>query len=331
MKFSLIICTYQRPKAIINLLNSVQKQTIYPNEIIVVDGSLNDDTKTKIRNSNFKNLNYFKVNKNNRGLTKQRNFGISKITNTINIVCFLDDDTILTPTYFENLLTTYKNYPDALGVGGYIINEVTWEKSSRNPTKKEFKFDGYIRNEGSRYYLRKILHIIDDTPPGFMPIFSHGRPISFLPPSDKIYPVEFFMGGVSSFKKEVFKKLKFSTFFEGYGLYEDMDFCLRLSKLGKLYVNTAAKLEHHHVQTGRPNLYLYGKMVVRNGWYVWRTKYHKPCLKAKIIFHLNIILLTKVRFINAFFSSNKKQAFSEAFGRFIGWFSLFLNKPALPK
>ncbi|WP_456423643.1 glycosyltransferase family 2 protein, partial [Lutibacter sp.] len=42
MKFSLIICTYQRPKAIIELLNSVQKQLLYPNEIIVVDGSLNN-------------------------------------------------------------------------------------------------------------------------------------------------------------------------------------------------------------------------------------------------------------------------------------------------
>jgi GT2 family glycosyltransferase len=55
-------------------------------------------------------------------------------------------------------------------------------------------------------------------------------------------------------------------------LYEDTDFTLRVSKTGKLYLNTTAKLNHHHDASGRPNQYQYGKMVVRNGWYVWRTK-----------------------------------------------------------
>ena len=41
-----------------------------------------------------------------------------------------------------------------------------------------------------------------------------------------------------AYKKEVFENLKFSTYFEGYGLYEDADFSLRLAKTGKLYINT---------------------------------------------------------------------------------------------
>ena len=58
---------------------------------------------------------------------------------------------------------------------------------------------------------------MDDTPPGFMPVFSNGRSVSFLPPSYKIYPVEQLMGGVSSFRRNVFKDQRFSTYFEGYG------------------------------------------------------------------------------------------------------------------
>jgi GT2 family glycosyltransferase len=42
-------------------------------------------------------------------------------------------------------------------------------------------------------------------------------------------------------------------------LYEDTDFTLRVSKTGKLYLNTTAKLNHHHDASGRPNQYQYGK------------------------------------------------------------------------
>lgn len=330
MKFSLIICTYQRSKAIVTLLKSVQLQSIYPNEILIIDGSEDDDTKNILTKKPFKNIHYFKVTEKDRGLTKQRNFGIKKVTDAIEVVCFLDDDTILAKNYFKELIHSYTNYPNAVGIGGYITNEVEWKiQKEEKCFRTYYCIDGFKRKEGLRFRIRKFLKLIDKTPPGFMPSFSHGRSISFLPPSNKIYPVEFFMGGVSSFKKEVFDKIKFSTYFEGYGLYEDLDFCLRASKIGQLYVNTGAKLEHHHEEAGRPNKFNYGKMVVRNGWYVWRVKYPKPTFKAKVLFHLNVILLLKLRFINSFYGTHKKEAFTEGIGRLVGWFSLFLNKPKL--
>jgi len=328
MKFSLIICTYQRPKAIISLLNSVLKQTLYPDEIIIVDGSLNDDTKTRISKNNYQHLNYYKVDEEDRGLTKQRNFGILKVAKNIDVVCFLDDDTILDKNYFKELLSTYADHKNAVGVGGYITNEVKWEKlRDSNCPKNYFCLDGFKRKEGVRFRVRMFLKLMDNTPPGFMPTYSHGRSIGYLPPSNKIYPVEFFMGGVSSFKKELLDKIKFSTYFEGYGLYEDLDFCLRASKIGNLYVNTVAKLAHYHEEAGRPNKFNYGKMVVRNGWYVWRIKYPKPTFKAKILFHLNVIILLKIRFLNGFYGTYQREAFTEGFGRFVGWITLFFNKP----
>ena len=136
-----------------------------------------------------------------------------------------------------------------------------------------------------------------------------------------------FMGGVSSFKKLVFDTLQFSTYFEGYGLYEDADFTLRVSKTGNLYVNTAAKLNHYHASSGRPNQYQYGKMVVRNGWYVWRVKNPKPILKHQLKWHAITIILTVIRFSNTITTSHRKQAFTEALGRTIGWWSLCFNKP----
>ncbi|WP_289045573.1 glycosyltransferase family 2 protein [uncultured Olleya sp.] len=330
MQFSLIVCTYMRPKPLLQLLESVNKQTLYPNEIIIVDGSVNDDTKHVLQDHMFDNLNYYKVDETNRGLTKQRNFGVNKVSETSDIICFLDDDIILEKHYFEMLIGTYKIHPEALAVGGYITNEIRWDTESARNSTSYFYYDGWQRLEPLRFKIRQRFGLLPDVKPGWMPSFSHGRSVSFLPPSGSIYQVEQIMGGVSSYKKEVFNTLSFSTYFEGYGLYEDADFSLRIAKLGKLYINTNAKLAHYHAVAGRPNQFKYGKMVVRNGWYVWRVKYNTPKLDATLKFYATSVLLTLIRATNVITSSNKKEAFTETLGRVVGLFSLIFNKPNIP-
>lgn len=329
MVFTLIICTYKRSQPLLKLLLSVKHQTLYPNEILIVDGSLDDFTKEMLTQNSFQNLKYFKVDENDRGLTKQRNYGIARVQEASEVVCFLDDDTVLEPTYFEEIIKTYSLFPEALGVGGYITNETNWTKTTSDYQAKvnEFYYDGWKRKEGSRFVWRKKLGLDSNRPPGCLPEFSHGRSIGFLPPSGKIYEVEQLMGGVSSFRKSVFKEFQFSTYFEGYGLYEDADFTLRLSKVGKLYINTNAQLGHYHDASGRPNKYDYGKMVVRNGYYVWRVKYPNPSFKAKIKWHLITILLTAIRFTNVATTSKREEALTETLGRISGWFTLFFNPP----
>ncbi len=327
MRFSLVICTYMRPQPLLKLLKSVTTQTLYPDEILIIDGSTNNDTKTILEENPFKNLKYYKVDDSQRGLTKQRNFGISNVDEDSNIICFLDDDTVLEKDYFKFLLQTYNKEPNALAVGGYITNEVSWAKSDNKQSTNKFYFDGFMRNEPSRFKIRRKLGLLPDTKPGFLPTFSHGRSVSFLPPSGKIYQVEQIMGGVSSYKKEVFDTLSFSTYFEGYGLYEDADFSLRLAKLGSLYINTNARLSHYHDHGGRPNQYKYGKMVVRNGWYVWRVKYNSPSVKAIFKFYATVIVLTLIRLTNVY--KTPKPAFTESLGRLVGLFSVLLNPPKI--
>lgn len=329
VSFSLVICTYMRPKAIVTLLESIALQTLYPNEILIIDGSANQQTEVALNKHLYKNINYYKVDEANRGLTKQRNFGIKKVGNNIDVVCFLDDDVVLESDYFEQLLSTYKTHPNALAVGGYITNEVQWKTSDNKKNSSKFYFDGWMRNEPSRFKIRRIFGLQPDTDPGFLPTFAHGRSVSFLPPSGKIYEVEQIMGGVSSYKKEVFKQLSFSTYFQGYGLYEDADFSLRLAKLGPLYINTHARLAHYHDGSGRPNQYSYGKMVVRNSWYVWRVKYPNPSFKARLKFHATALLLMTIRFTNVFTTKERFKAYTETAGRKMGWLSLIFNKPKI--
>ncbi len=325
MKFNLIICTYRRKEAIERLLQSVQQQSLFPDEILVIDASPDDLTKKLIEEKVYPHLKYFKVGSGDAGLTRQRNYGINRSSPEMDILCFLDDDILLEPDYFKKLIESYEQHPDALGVGGYIKDEIPWKNVEENyiPRFEEFTFDGFARPLGQRNVLRKRLGLLSDEPPGYMPQFSHGFSTGFLPPSEKVYPVEFFMGGVASYKKMLFSKIGFSEYFEGYGLYEDMDFCLRASKLGQLYMNTAAKVEHLHDKGGRPDSYKYGRMVIENGYHVWKLKYSNPSIIAYFKFWSIHIILLMIRFVNGF--NKDKNGIADARGRLRSLIGLLLR------
>jgi GT2 family glycosyltransferase len=318
-----------RPDPLLNLLNSVKVQTLYPNEILIIDGSTNEDSKAIFEQNSFQSLTYFQVDKEHRGLTKQRNFGVSKVSNDSEVICFLDDDTSLEPTYFEEIIQAYKSDTDIIGVAGIAINENNWIKKEPNQKYSKYKyyeFEDYVYPYGSRNVLRNILGLQSNLGPGRMPEFSHGRTCGF-PLTDKIYEVDLLIGMSFSFKRKVFESIQFSQYFEGYGLYEDADFSIRALQFGKNVIATTAKLSHYHNQLGRPNKYQYGKMVTRNGWYVWRIKYPRPSLKAKFKWNAIILLLAFIRFSNIFTTNKRQEAFTEFSGRIIGWLSLFINKP----
>jgi GT2 family glycosyltransferase len=331
MKFSLIICTYMRPESVLQLLQSVQEQTLYPDEILIIDGSTNTETELVVTENIFPNLNYFAVPPEYRGLTKQRNYGLDRVGNAMEVVCFLDDDTILEKKYFEEIIKTFETHPKISGVGGVAVNENSWtlaEPNKRYDPRRYYQWDGYVYKEGQRNVVRNYLGLQSNVGPGQMPDYSHGKTCGF-PLDGKTHEVDLLIGMSFSFRKNVVNAIRFSPYFEGYGLYEDADFSIRALQFGKNAINTKARLDHYHHPSGRPNQYQYGKMVVRNGWYVWRVKNPRPSLNAALKWNLITIVLTMIRFSNIFTTSKKKEAFTEALGRTIGWWSLWVNKPKI--
>jgi GT2 family glycosyltransferase len=329
MIFSLIICTYKRPKPIISLLDSVVLQTVYPNQILIVDGSIDNETADVINSSTYDNLIYYKVPPEHRGLTRQRNYGIERIITSTEVVCFLDDDTILESNYFEELIKTYQNDNSIIGVGGVDTINNNWKHKKVNAKYNKYKyfcFEDYYYPEGLRNVVRNYLGLASNLGSGKMPEYSHGRTCGF-PLNGKVYEVDLLIGMSFSFKRIVTDNCKFSSYFEGYGLYEDADYSIRAQQYGINVINTNAKLAHYHDASGRPNKFQYGKMVVRNGWYVWRVKYPNPSFKAQLKWHAITLLLTAIRLSNALTSSQKREAATESIGRIVGWLSLLLNKP----
>lgn len=318
-----------RSQSLQQLLQSVQMQTVFPHEILIIDGSVNQETELMIAQKDIPNLRYFLVSEAFRGLTKQRNFGLDQVAPTSDIVAFLDDDTELSPTYFEELINTFVNDPRVSGVGGIAVNENGWSLTAPNKkydANRNFQFEGFVYKEGQRNVVRNYLGLHSNVGPGRMPEYSHGKTCGF-PMTGRIYEVDLLIGMSFAFRKRVFDSLRFSTYFEGYGLYEDADFSIRALQFGKNVINTKVQLNHYHHPSGRPNSYKYGKMVVRNGWYVWRTKNPKPTFMHQLKWHTITLLLTGIRFSNMLTGSSKKEAFTEAVGRTIGWWSLWFNKP----
>lgn len=329
MKISLIICTYMRPQAVVKLLKSVDNQTYIPNEILIIDGSTDDATEKAIKKIDSRlYINYYLVDKSHRGLTRQRNFGVSKVSTESDIVAFLDDDLVLEPNYFEEVEKAFIQYPNAVGVGGIDLKDNSYKPldSAKSYTRFDYYiFDGWVKKEPLRYKARNFFGLMPDVQPGLIPDYSHGR--SGFPPNGKTYEVEHLIGLSMAFRKNLFNCIKFSHYFVGYGLYEDFDFCVRALSYGKLYVNTKAKVWHYHEPGGRPNKYRYGKMVVRNGWYVWKQRFPQNSLKARFKWHATDFLLAQIRLLNVITGTDRKGAFQEYLGRTIGWFSLWFNPP----
>jgi GT2 family glycosyltransferase len=331
MNITLIICTFQRPEATCKLLESILNQVVIPQEILIVDASTNDATKKAIHEKNYKlPLKYILAEKEQRGLTRQRNLGVSLVSPEAELIAFLDDDLVLEPDYFEQIIKTFSSYPDAIGVGGLDLKENRYFIQENQKKYNSFNFyslDGWVSKESMRYKVRKLFGLMTNLQPDIIPNYSHGR--SGFPPNGKTYEVEHFMGGIATYKKSIFSKIQFSKYFEGYGLYEDFDFCVRSLLYGKLYVNTNAKVWHYHEAGGRPNKMKYGIMVIRNGWYVWKQRFPENSLNAKVKWHATAFLLAQIRLLNVITGPDRNGALNEYLGRMFGWFSLWSNPPRL--
>ena len=323
---SLVICTYQRPNELSRLLESLNDQIVMPDEILVVDGSMDDRTEesvARVKDDLRSKVIYFRVNDVERGLTRQRNVGVKHATG--DIVAFLDDDTIPCQNYFTEILSCFERHPDAVGIGGLITNEIEWCLADLNkkPRFDKFRLGEWERRDDFRWRIRKPFGLDSTLPPGWMPPFGHGRS-SVYPPDGNDHHVEFIMGGASAWQSSIFLKHQFSILFERYGLYEDLEFCIRASRMGSIYLCTRARLEHYHAPAGRPNPFQYGEMVIRNGWYVWRQRWHYPSWKDQIKWWMINFLLAVLRFVDP-----RNHGTMEALGRFWGMFTLLWYVPAI--
>lgn len=332
---TLVICTYRRPRDVATLVRSLQEQVRRPDEVLVVDGSPDDETERALTEASLlddETVQYFRVTEEHRGLTRQRNWGITRSSGEI--VAFLDDDIVPEPEYFQEVEGCFRRHPGAVGVGGYIANAVQWRQvpdGARTGSLSVFRLGQWERREDLRWRVRRLLGLSGTRPPGRMPPSGHGRPVTFYPPTGEDHEVDYILGGAAAWRRKVLEEERFSSFFEGYGLYEDLEYCIRASAHGSLVLCTAARLAHHHAPGGRPDWVRYGRMVVRNGWYVWRSRWRRPSLADRMRWWATTGVLTACLVGDALRLHRPMDSLAQACGRLLGAVGVLLAPPSLPE
>ena len=121
---TVIIVTYNRPDCVKTCLECLRKQTRLPEQIIVVDGSPDDHTRSVCLQ--FPEALYLRNEAGLGHMTRSRNIGLRQAAGEI--IAFIDDDSFVHPTWLEELVKPYDD-PAAGGVGGRALRNQPGEES----------------------------------------------------------------------------------------------------------------------------------------------------------------------------------------------------------
>lgn len=244
---ALIICTRNRSADLNACLGALSQCSDLPSEILVIDSS-EDCESQKVADSHSEGisaggarLKYFHTSP---GLTRQRNRGLSLMSSEARIVYFIDDDSVVADGYFNALREGYRAYPRAVGVGG--IPRVAG--GGANLPAAAHPVTSGLRSFAKRGLNRVFLMHPE---PGRVNRAGRFRSMAHESP-DAARRVDALSGCSMSFRADQAKRTLFDeVHLEGYSLGEDMEFCLRISQVGPLYVAKSAKLDHMMSSTER--------------------------------------------------------------------------------
>ena len=120
---TVIVPTLNRPKDLKRAFVSICKQTKLPDEVIIVDQSVNNLSVRAVKGimSTFKDfkLNYIHDPK-ILGLVDAKRVGVNEAFG--DIICFLEDDIVLEADYLKQIELGFKKKPNMIGCSGVVTN-----------------------------------------------------------------------------------------------------------------------------------------------------------------------------------------------------------------
>jgi glycosyltransferase involved in cell wall biosynthesis len=124
MQLSVIICTYNREKFILDSLISIKNQSLTKDnyEIIIVNNNSTDRTDEicrKFVEDYCKELKIVYVNEVKQGLSFARNRGFQESKG--DIIVYIDDDAFVTKDYLKNMIHFFTDIPNVSAIGGKVI------------------------------------------------------------------------------------------------------------------------------------------------------------------------------------------------------------------
>jgi GT2 family glycosyltransferase len=235
MRISVAIPTRNRPEGVRRVLNSLAAQSRPADEILVVDSTIGDRTLAVVEEMRA-TCNWIRYVREERGLNRQRNKAACEASGEI--VVFLDDDVELSPKFIAVVESAFVGNPDVAGIGGYIMNQ--WDK----PRERWWKLREWLGLLPGGYTEGRLL------PYGIC------LPLSTLHPFHGLRATDWLPGCAMAWRSNVFREQLFSEFFdarrvEGYGVADELEFGVRVSRNRQLAICGAALVQHLQIGGGR--------------------------------------------------------------------------------
>lgn len=256
---SLVVCTYCRSASLNRFLDSLRKQELIPEQLLIIDASPDNLTKDIILDLKTierlcKNqLVYCQVTDPLRGLTRQRNLALELATNTS--VAFFDDDILLEANCLKHLNNALTSDDSFVGMSAFILHQNT--------------------KPGIHWKLMRMFKAVPDLYPGRYHRSGISVPLRLLEKPDGIFITDRLPGGCTLWRTNLARQVRFSDDFTGYGRGEDIDFSLRIARFGKLGVCGSAHVQHIHEPSGRPNPASLARMTFQNRYAIYRKTFPK--------------------------------------------------------
>lgn len=225
MNYSVVIATLDRPESLKQTLESLSRQTILPEAVLIVDAS-DDDLTRQVSASFSSRLPIHHFSSRDRSAARQRNFGADQVSTSL--IAFMDDDVVLPSNLFELLIDPFSN-DDAGEIGG-IAGRI---RGMEHPKPQGFLW----------WYFRLQAGYSD--PHYGARLF--GPAINTLPcypeqPGPMI-PSEWLNSTCVVYRTDLFKKFFFPAF-EGYSHMEDVYLSASIKKTHHLYFHSQAWYDH---------------------------------------------------------------------------------------
>lgn len=249
---AVVVCTYKRPQSLRRFLDSLKQQTLPAFECLIVDASPDDASEWQVRawldeGASVESMRYYRVCGSLKGLTRQRNLALRQTRSEL--VAFFDDDIVLDAGCLAALEAAFRHHgPSLAGAGAFIVNQ--------------------MREPNWLWRWRHRLRMVGSLEPGTYQRSGMSIPWGFLPEGTDLREGDWLHGGAAMWVTAWVRQVGFFEGFGGYAQSEDLEFSLRIRRLGKLMTVRGARLWHLHDEGGRPEYFKLGYMAIRNRYYI---------------------------------------------------------------
>ena len=262
MTISVIIATKDRPACLTAALASIIKQTLLPDQILIIDQSTSAEGQAAVailtqaiesRGDGRPKIVYI-LDRSVRGAGAARNIGIERSRSEL--LVFLDDDVELEPDYLQQLKAVYIQKPEVGGVSGMVTNYV--RPSFRARFLEEFFCVGPFHDER-------------------LPLYWNAASLLETDP----IPIKKVSGCVMSFRRTALNGLGFDSNYLGAGS-EDVELSWRISQEWQIVLAPRARLAHHRTREG-PSRENWLSYTIKGQYYLYH-KIWKTSLKNRVCF-----------------------------------------------